>query len=129
MKNKGLVFFEWPAHCDGWNDERIVGLIRGLGLSSVKVDGCMLGFKGMNGHSLKKPLCILTNCKEFVARCGNLTCDNKHKHEPCSGRNTNASSHYTDKFAKIILESIEEHWAKASECMSLVCRNELIVKY
>ena len=55
MAQGGMIGFEWPASCRGWQIPELQQLIKRHNLYVVHVDGCMLGVKSTNGDPIKKP--------------------------------------------------------------------------
>ena len=60
MAQGGVIAFEWPDGCDGWDLPELKQFIAAHGLYSVSFDGCMVGVKDKHGNAGCVPDCLVT---------------------------------------------------------------------
>ena len=103
MAQGGMIGFEWPASCRGWQIPELQQFIKRHNLYVVHVDGCMLGVKSTSGDPIKKPWQIVTNVADVAEALKPYRCDGTHTHVPCAGANTKQTGFYPEVFARIII--------------------------
>ena len=75
-------FFEHPWEADSWNEESVKDLLKRVDVECVRLDQCCMGLRGVKTHLRhKKPIGIMTNCREIAERL-NKRCSRMHEHEP-----------------------------------------------
>jgi hypothetical protein len=88
----GEVAIEWPNGCEYWKWPEVVGLMREIGMESVRVDGCSLGLTSrVIGLPILKPWRIASTSPTFLLGFGDFRCpgEGTHpEHTPCQGVDT-----------------------------------------
>ena len=51
----GSASFEWPRHCEGWEEATVQAMLEELKLEPVDVDGCAVGVQSKTGEPILKP--------------------------------------------------------------------------
>ena len=100
------IYMELPRGCEYWNKDEVRFMIEGTDSSIHDFDGCCYGLRQKFGDSskyIKKPWRIVS-WNVDVGNQLSLTCDGRHEHVPCAGRETLHTQLYTSKIVSIILE-------------------------
>ena len=103
MAQGGLIGFEWPDNCTGWQLQELQDFIARHNLFTVKIDGCTLEVHDKMGNAIKKRWRIITNSAAVVDMLEQCKCDHSHTHVPCAGAATNQTGHYTEFMAQVII--------------------------
>ena len=102
------VMLEWPRSCSYWRAPRVANFLGQMRFKFTDFDGCMYGLVTKfreKAMPIRKPwriACMNTSLPQFL----NKTCDHKHEHAPCAGRETLYTQGYTPDICKAIHEAI-----------------------
>ena len=98
--------FEWPASCDGFNDNLCPEMkkLKQLMPYATVVDGCAYGLQSPLGTPLRKPWRVLSNCpgrlEKLSARCPG------HVHDRIQGNLTKATERYPARFVQSLIAGL-----------------------
>lgn len=100
---------EFPRSCEYWNDVRVQQLVNGTGSHVHHFDGCVYGFTSQFNKKrvpIKKPWKIVSWGVHFQEL--KKTCDGRHQHVPCAGRDSRVMRLYTVKIAQAIVDTLNK---------------------
>ena len=109
MRSRTCALTELPRSCEYWDDERVTQLVNGTESHAHHFDGCMYGIASQHNKKcmpIKKPWKIVSwgVCFHELKK----TCDGRHQHVPCSGRDTRVTQLYTFRIAQTIIETLNK---------------------
>ena len=90
----GSVSFEWPRHCEGWEQPLIMDMLRELGLQPVAADGCATGLLDANGSPLFKLWTIAVSSASLVEQLQVFRCDKSYEHGKTASSETAKTAYY-----------------------------------
>ena len=108
----GIVAIEWPKYNMYWKEPVVQDFICKHDFSVVDFDGCMFGLVSHHGKQagvpIRKPWRIATN-SVALRKALSLTCDGRHQHAACQGKDTKVTQAYTDPLVQTIHAAFARH--------------------
>lgn len=103
----GTVVIENPRGSAIWRESSISDLVGQPGVTFAEVDLCQFGLISLkNGKPLRKGVSLLTNNVAF-AEALTTRCTGDHEHRAIEGKDTAASAHYPEPFAKEVVKAFD----------------------
>ena len=105
---QGIIAYEWPAHCKGWENPTVSGMIQDLQLQEARFDGCQLGLVSKDGVPILKPWKVFSNSPRLTQELCRYRCRREHKHQEAEGQHTERTGFYPAKMCRIIIKALKE---------------------
>ena len=105
---KGIIAYEWPAYCKGWENPTVASMIQELELRESRFDGCQLGLTADNGAPILKPWKVYTNCEGLIKELDRHRCKKEHIHQQAEGQHTEKTGFYPERMCRVIIKAIKD---------------------
>ena len=104
----GIIAFEWPAHCKGWENPTVSSMIQELQLQEARFDGCQLGLVSKDGVPILKPWKVFSNSTKLTQELCRYRRRREHRHQEAEGQHTERTGFYPAKMCRTIIKAIKE---------------------
>ena len=106
----GDLHWEWPTHCELWQDPKVQHMLQYFSMHTVNLHGCALGLtSAADGRPIKKPWTVATTSVNMHSAFKSALCPGTgphREHAQCAGAETRRTEEYTDAFADLVHEAI-----------------------